>query len=118
MAIHYTMNHETTLKLQTQEAPLPNSLIAELRMRLHGLGPPPTCLRYTGCLRLAYRAAQQIGAKITVQKQQDGAFLIWKLPVAAKSPHLLTVAKQMETAMSQQSRIDVQESPTTPAKRW
>jgi hypothetical protein len=59
----------------------PKNYIGELRKHLRSLGPPPACLHFAGCRRLVYRAACQIGVKITVRKQKNGTFLIWKVPI-------------------------------------
>lgn len=66
--------------LSPEEVELPRNFIAELRTQLGQLGPPPACLRFCGCGRLVYRAAQQVGASIQVRKQGDGSYLIWKRP--------------------------------------
>jgi hypothetical protein len=62
------------------EEAFPRNFTAELREQFRQLGPPPACLRFRGCVRLVYRAAKQIGVRITVRKRPRGAYLIWKLP--------------------------------------
>lgn len=86
--------------LSPEEAPLPRNFIAELRTQIGQLGPPPACLRFCGCARLVYRAAQQIGAEIMVRKQKDRSYLIWKRPAqtAADAPPLASCgARPAET---------------------
>lgn len=65
---------------------MPRNFIAELRAQIAQLGPPPACLRFCGCRRLVYRAAQQIGAEIMARRQPDGSFLIWKRPARPATP--------------------------------
>jgi hypothetical protein len=77
--------------LTRARADLPRNFSAELRAQLDQLGPPPACLRFSGCVRLVYRTAQQIGAQVMVQRQKDGTCLIWKraadrIPVTTPGP--------------------------------
>lgn len=65
--------------LRRDVAEYPKNFTAELREQLRQLGPPPACLRFRGCVRLVYRAARQIGVRITARKQKRG-YLIWKRP--------------------------------------
>ncbi|MFO1514272.1 MAG: hypothetical protein U1F83_15400 [Verrucomicrobiota bacterium] len=57
---------------------MPKNFSAALRQELVRLAPPPHCLRFTGCVRLVYRAAKQVGVKVVVRKQKRGSYLVWK----------------------------------------
>ena len=64
--------------LRPSEEAFPRNFIAELRAQIRLLALPPACLRFRGCVRLVYRAARQVGVKITVRKRRGGSYLIWK----------------------------------------
>lgn len=67
-----------SLKLEQFERP--KSYLWQLRRALRELGPSPACLRYRGCVRQVYKAAVQLDIYVTVRRQKDGSYLVWKLP--------------------------------------
>lgn len=76
------MSANTDFSLRLEKSPIPKSYLALLRDALRELGPSPACLRFNGCARLLYKAAEQTGVKITARSQRDGSYRVWRIPNA------------------------------------
>jgi hypothetical protein len=51
-----------------------------IRKALRTLGAPPQCIKFTGCSRQLYTAASQLKIRLKVRRQQDGSYLVWRVP--------------------------------------
>ncbi len=72
-----------TVQYSYAEQWLPQRKLATVRTMLWNMGAPPRCVDFKGCVRLLYTAARQMEIRITVRKQPDGSYRVWKLPKQA-----------------------------------